>query len=152
MCWHCNIAISHLVLTVDTLNPRMKTQSLHLTNTTENICYRACSPSSSVPAEHNAQRLFCLSSGTRVGKEMGEGPLTGIGHWLTGRGLRRIELGCWRTGEGEVWGFRMFFFVEWLKLDVELEVGDVGLSVRLKHTNTFRFKRELVDEGYILGF
>lgn len=38
VCWHCNIAISHLVLTVDTLNSRMKTQSLHLTNTTENIC------------------------------------------------------------------------------------------------------------------
>lgn len=96
VCWHCNIAISHLVLTVDTLNSRMKTQSLHLTNTTENICYRACSTSSSIPAEHDAQCLFCLSSGIRVGKEMGGGDVNWDcwGHLVTG----------W-LGEGRVFSY-----------------------------------------------
>lgn len=76
----------------------MKTQSRHLTNTTENICYRACSAASSVPAGPMLSTSPAPARGPRRGGEgMPRAPKLGFwvksAHWLAGRGWRRRELG-----------------------------------------------------------
>lgn len=88
----------------------MKTLSLHLTNTTENICYHTCS--TSIPAEHNAQLLFCLSSGTQGGG----------GHWEIGH-CERVEPSDFRL--------RLLAFQKEAKLGLLDEMGKVGFGFSL---------------------
>lgn len=106
--------IKFCVLTLQYCNFTFSAHSWHTWLTNENsittldqhhwkhlLGYYACSTSAFVPAEHDAQRLFCLSSGIKGGDEMG----VNGGCWLRASESALVKCGIisvW-VQEGRVW-------------------------------------------------